>query len=88
MDARYPLPSWPANTPPNRELGIACAIAVTRNAVTRGILAELHHRFPVPGECIPVNEATPAAKIGAAVFGRTVDLTKPRGIADIVVMGQ
>jgi hypothetical protein len=45
-----------------------------------------------------VNEATPAAKIGAAVFGRTVDLTKPRasgektrhvfGIADIVVMGQ
>jgi len=45
-----------------------------------------------------VNEATPAAKIGAAVFGRMVDLTKPRasgekhaivfGIADIVVMGQ
>jgi hypothetical protein len=35
-----------------------------------------------------VNEATLAAKIGAAVFGRTVDLTKPRGIAEIVVMGQ
>jgi hypothetical protein len=45
-----------------------------------------------------VNEATLAAKIGAAVFGRTVDLTKPRasgekhaivfGIADILVMGQ
>jgi hypothetical protein len=41
-----------------------------------------------------VNEATLAAKMGAAVFGRTVDLTKPRasaivfGVADIVVMGQ
>jgi len=44
-----------------------------------------------------VNEATPAAKIGAAVFGRTVDLTKPRVSGentrhsirhDIVVMGQ
>ena len=45
-----------------------------------------------------MNEATPAAKIGAAVFGRMVDLTKPRasgekhaivfGIADIAVMGQ
>jgi hypothetical protein len=54
--------------------------------------------FQVPGECIPVNEAAPAAKIGAAVFGRTVDLTKPRasgekraivfGIADILVIGQ
>jgi hypothetical protein len=45
-----------------------------------------------------VNEATPAAKIGAAVCGRTVDLAKPRasgekhaivfGIVGIVVMGQ
>ena len=45
-----------------------------------------------------MNEATPAAKIGAAVFRRTVDLTKPRasgekraivfGIADILVIGQ
>jgi hypothetical protein len=56
MDARYPLPPWPANTPPNRRLGIACALAVTRNTLTRGILAELHHRFPSsrrvhPGEC-------------------------------------
>ena len=56
MDARYPLPSWPANTPPSRQLGIVCALAVTRNTMTRGILAELHHRFPSsrrvhPGEC-------------------------------------
>ena len=75
MDARYPLPSWPANTPPNRQLAIACAIAVTRNGDSRYIGGAASS---VPGECIPLNEATLAAKIGAAVFGRTVDLSKPR----------
>ena len=80
MDARYPLPSWPANTHPNRQLAIACAIAVTRNTTTGDILAGASKSSvsKFQASVSPLNEAMLAAKTGDAVFGRTVDLTKPR----------
>ena len=67
MDARYPLPSWPANTHPNRQLVIACTIALTRNTMTHVGGASRSSVSKFQAGAFAVNAAMLAAKTGAAV---------------------
>ena len=67
MDARYPLPSWPANTHPNRQLVIACTIAGTRNTMTHVGGASRSSVSKFQAGASAVNAAMLAAKTGAAV---------------------